>query len=440
MESYFHDIVGIVGGLVHADEIHLSTFHAEDSDFVRFNEGRVRQAGSVAMRSLGVDLVRGRRHAAGTVSLSGDRELDRARVARLVDDLRMRAALAPEDPFLLYSGEPRSTTRRFASRVPNGGEALDEIQTVARGHDLVGIYAAGDIYCGFANSFGQRNWYSNSSYNFDWSFVHSADRAVRANYAGFEWRHEDLERKVDAALRQLALLSRPARRVPPGRYRVYLAPAAVAEFVALLGWGGFGLRAHRTKTTPLLRMVEEGERLDRRVRITEDARGGLAPDFQEEGFLRPDELALVHAGTYRECLTSPRSAVEYGASPNGASASEMPNSLELGGGDVSLERVLAELDRGIYIGNVWYLNYSDRAACRMTGTTRFATFWVENGELAAPLEVMRFDETLYRMLGANLVGLTKEQEWILDPSTYSQRSTTTTRVPGALTEDFTLSL
>ena len=98
------------------------------------------------------------------------------------------------------------------------------------------------------------------------------------------------------------------------------------------------------------------------------------------------------------------------------------------------------LGSGIYVGNLWYSNFSDRTACRTTGMTRFATFWVENGEIVAPLEVMRFDETLYRMLGANLVGLTRERETILDPGTYYERSTDSARLPGALIDDFTFTL
>jgi predicted Zn-dependent protease len=245
---------------------------------------------------------------------------------------------------------------------------------------------------------------------------------------------------MEGALAELELLSRPARTIQPGRYRVYLAPAAFGDFLGLLGWGGFGLRAHRSKTTPLLRMIEQGERLHPSVRLVENARAGLAPDFQEEGFLRPDEVALIEGGEYRECLVSPRSAAEYGVPTNGAFAAEMPQSLEVDAGSIPRADVPRRLGRGIYIGNVWYLNYSDRVACRTTGMTRFATFWVENGALQGPLEVMRFDETIYRMLGENLVGLTAEREWILDPSTYSQRSTATTRVPGALIEDFTLTL
>ena len=85
-------------------------------------------------------------------------------------------------------------------------------------------------------------------------------------------------------------------------------------------------------------------------------------------------------------------------------------------------------------------NYSDRAAGRMTGMTRFATFWVSKGKIAAPLNVMRFDESIYRIFGENLIGLTAESELLLDPETYFSRSTASVRTPGALIEDFTFTL
>ena len=56
---------------------------------------------------------------------------------------------------------------------------------------------------------------------------------------------------------------------------------------------------------------------------------------------------------------------------------------------------LAALDTGVYVGNLWYLNFSDRPACRVTGMTRFASFWVESGRIVAPVNVMRFDDSVY---------------------------------------------
>jgi predicted Zn-dependent protease len=94
--------------------------------------------------------------------------------------------------------------------------------------------------------------------------------------------------------------------------------------------------------------------------------------------------------------------------------------------------VLAALDTGLLIGNLHYLNFSDRANGRVTGMTRFATFWVERGAIAGPVDVIRWDDTLYRMLGDALEALTDTPHWILNNGTYGQRSVQTSRVPGAL--------
>jgi hypothetical protein len=92
------------------------------------------------------------------------------------------------------------------------------------------------------------------------------------------------------------------------------------------------------------------------------------------------------------------------------------------------------------VGNLWYLNYSDRPACRMTGMTRFATFWVEKGKVVAPVNVLRFDDTLYRMLGSKLEALTAETELLLDSETYGERGLRSSRLPGALVSELSFTL
>ena len=95
---------------------------------------------------------------------------------------------------------------------------------------------------------------------------------------------------------------------------------------------------------------------------------------------------------------------------------------------------------GIYAGNLHYLNYSDRPAGRMTGMTRFATFWVENGKIVAPIDVLRFDDTLFRMLGANLEALTAETELLLASDSYHERALASMRLPGVLLSEMTFTL
>jgi len=440
MQQYFYELADHITRGIESGEVALITFDAEQSEFVRFNRSAVRQPGSVAQRYLSIDLIRKQRHARSYTALAGDASTDRKRADALLAELREQLPHVPEDPYLLYSTEVHSTERLGESRLPDRDAALGAILDAGKGRDLVGIYAQGGIFSGFANSLGQRNWFSSYSFNLDWSFYLQDDKAVKTSYAGFAWDTAEFARKVESAAEQLSILARPPKTVQPGQYRVYLAPAALAEFTAMLAWDGFGMKAHRTKSTPLLKMIEEGRRLSPAVTMRENTRDGIAPNFQSAGFIKPDEVVLIEKGSYRDTLVSPRTAKEYGVKPNGASGSESPDSFDMDGGDLPLAEAAQRLDTGVYINQLWYLNYSDRPACRITGMTRFATFWVENGRIAAPLAVMRFDETAYRVLGENLVSLTREREFMPDPHTYEARSTSSARLPGAVVDKFTFTL
>jgi predicted Zn-dependent protease len=414
----------------HTDEALLLWLSGERSDFVRFNHGRVRQAGSVAQQFLTLRLVRNRCQAAATITLAGDGEdeaLARTTVTRLRDTLVDFA----DDPWLAIAEHPESTTHERRGSFPSAEEMVNQVITASDGRDLVGLYAGGSISRGFANSFGQRNWHAVDCFNLDWSLHLHSDKAVKCDHAGFDWDPATFEAKQAEALRNLALLEAAPRTIEPGEYRAYLAPSALDELAGLLGWGGFSARARATRQGPLLRM-EHGESLSPKVTLVENTADGIAPSFQRDGYLKPPSVTLVESGRLGAALVSPRSAKEYGLETNAANGRESPESLDMAGGALGTHDVLAALDTGLYIGNLWYTNFSDRPAGRITGMTRFATFWVERGRIVAPVNVMRFDDTLYRMLGANLVELTAEREFVPDPGTYGERSTSSARLPGML--------
>ena len=114
--------------------------------------------------------------------------------------------------------------------------------------------------------------------------------------------------------------------------------------------------------------------------------------------------------------------------------------MQLAGGQLQQDEIFKALDSGLYISNLWYCNFSDRNHCRITGMTRFACLWVEQGRPVAPVNVMRFDESIYHILGDRLEGLTRECEHILDTGSYEWRSNASARLPGALVNDFTFTL
>jgi predicted Zn-dependent protease len=438
--EHFDTIARSVTDLTRRDEISLTNYYAERSDFLRFNRSAVRQPGSVTDVELTVDLIKGQKRASTSTRLTGDPAEDAARVDAVVIEARDALAAAPDDPFLLFNKSPQSTEHIAERTLPTRAHAIDAISHAGQGRDMVGIYAAGRTAYGFANSLGQRNWHSADSFNLDWCFYHSADKAVKANYAGFEWRQSELDRIVNDAAATLPVLSRAPKTVPPGAYRAYLTPAAMAEVWGWLSWGSFGLQTHKTRSTPFLRSIDRVDEFTKQVSLRENIAEGVAPAFQSDGFLRPDRVSLINHGAYDQCLISPRSAVEYGAETNGANESEQPQSLDMSAGDLARADVLRKLGTGVYVSNLWYLNYSDRNNGRLTGLTRFASMWVENGEIVAPLNVMRFDDTIYRMLGSALEGLTAERDMILDTGTYGRRSVDSMRLPGALMGEFRLTL
>ena len=149
---------------------------------------------------------------------------------------------------------------------------------------------------------------------------------------------------------------------------------------------------------------------------------------------------LILNGVYKNSLVSPRSALEYSVKHNAAEYYESPVSIELDIGPLNSENLLSELNSGIYINNLWYLNFSDRNNGRITGLTRFGCFEVKNGEFTGPINTMRFDETLHNIFGEKLVGLTNNQQLIIDTSTYEERSSHSSKIPGAVVDDFSLTL
>jgi len=412
------------------DEVLFCNLEVEESDFARLNNNRVRQAGQVRRFGVGLTLVSGRRQVEGSCDLTGSLDSDFATAGHLLRRLRERIGQVPEDPYLSYSTSPAESEHFVGEGLPDPREAVAEVIKQAEGMDLVGIWACGDLHQGLASSAGHRHWHRSTSFNLDWSCYLERDKAVKESYSGFVWDPDRLRGKLESMRRGLEVMARPARTIEPGRYRAYLAPAAVEELMDMLAWGGFGLKDHRTSQTPLLRLVRGERQFAPAIDIAEEHDRGLTPGFTPEGFGKPDRVSLIDGGAYRDCLVDCRSGKEYGAAVN--ASGEYPESLALACGDIPAAEVLEHLGTGLYVGNLWYLNYADRNDCRITGMTRFGTYWVEKGAPIAPINVMRFDDSLYHLLGERLEGLTRERELILSASTYGGRSTSSSLLPGIL--------
>lgn len=420
------------------EQFHLG-YAAESSEFVRFNHAKVRQAGQVQQASLNLKLINNGRHADLGITLAGTPALDRQRLAAGLQQLRETLPLLPHDPYLLLNHNAWQSHNEQARPLPDLAQVLKEISQAAEGVDLVGFYAAGPISRGFASSNGAFGWHQANSFNFDFSLFHANGEAVKASYAGHTWDSAEFAARVQLAREQLEFLGRPLHTLAPGQYRAYLAPAALEEIISIITWGGFSAQAIASKGSSLQRLYAGEQHLSPLLTVDEQISGSLSQAFSTEGYPRGD-VRLINAGKACGQLVNSRSAAEYGLSANGASSDESPTALQVAAGTLAQADILKELGTGLYISNLWYLNYSDLPAARLTGMTRFATFWVEDGEIKAPVSTMRFDDSVYQLLGSQLEALTADRELLLSASTYSQRNTASNLLPGALVKRLTLTL
>lgn len=435
--QHFNALLEHLQGQVVGEEGFTLGYGAEVSSFIRFNQGQVRQAGDVQQVYATLSLYQGQRHAERKLALSGVLDEDLPRLQQAL--LHLRDVLPPlsEDPYLRLNREAwRSELAGTAAPLDSAAMA-QQIVAAAAGLDLVGFLAVGPQYQGFASSWGAFGWYAASSFNFEFSLFHDNGQAVKSAYAGEQWDTQAFARKLESARQQLAFLGRPAKALQPGVYRAYLTPAALEELVGLCCWG-FGAQALASGGSPLQRLFNGKAEFNPLVTMDERIEGGLAPAFTAEGPRQP--LRLIDRGQPGERLVSSRSAAEYGLIANGACRGEYPLSLHMHGGELDERDVLQQLGSGLYIGNLWYGNFSDLPAGRLTGMTRFATFWVEDGHIQAPVSTMRFDDSLFDFLGPQLEALTREPELLLPSGTYGARQTGSMALPGALLSRFTLTL
>ena len=440
MKTYFKKVSEYLFNSLESNEILILNFDAEQTDFVRFNHAKIRQAGNVDQATLTLSLVYKRKSLNSVIRLSLDYQKDSVLLLRTLYYLRREIPELPQDPYLMYERNLNSFDRETKNKSLDSFNITDSILQGCHSLDMVGILSTGAIMKGFSNSLGQFNWHESQSFNFDWSMYTDTGKAIKQNYSDQVWDQNIFSSLLDESKQKLQVIDNKEQTIQPGEYRVYLSPSALNEIVDMLSWGGFSYKANKIGSSPLHLMMKGEKKLNKIVSFTEDLSNGISPKFHSDGFIKPDTTELIINGEYKSSLISPRSALEYSVNHNAAEYYESPVSINLKEGAISNDNILATLKDGIYISNLWYLNFSDLNNGRITGLTRFGCFKVSNGEYQGPINTMRFDETVYNIFGDKLIGLTNNKQLLIDSSTYEERSTHSSTIPGAIVEDFKMTL
>jgi predicted Zn-dependent protease len=198
--------------------------------------------------------------------------------------------------------------------------------------------------------------------------------------------------------------------LPPGRYAVVLEPEAVADILnnfALYGFNGKAVNERRS-------FAEVGvDQFDPAVAIVDDAPAtGWSHDA--EGTPRRRHV-LVDGGRTVAVTHDRRTAAEAGTESTGhatgyASWGAFPTHLamapwagEPGEGpvpeevdgpaaDAAVAALVARVDRGLLVTDLWYTRVLDPRTLAVTGLTRNGVWLVENGEIGPPVRNLRFTQ------------------------------------------------
>jgi predicted Zn-dependent protease len=198
-------------------------------------------------------------------------------------------------------------------------------------------------------------------------------------------------------------MARDAQELAPGKYTVILEPAAALDLVGFLFYD-FAATALADLRSCLTKRM--GKPLfGKNIFITDDVYHPLqlgAP-FDGEGIPR-QRVALVEKGVPRNLVYSRATAKKAGKKPTGHGFGlpneygEAPMNLVFGGGNSSLEKMIASTDRGLLVTRVWYIREVDPYEKIMTGMTRDGLFLVESGKVKNAVRNFRFNQSLIELL------------------------------------------
>ena len=230
----------------------------------------------------------------------------------------------------------------------------------------------------------------------------------------------------------------PPVKMPAGEYPVVLAPAALGELLTWLGFTAFNGLAHVEGRGAL-----EG-RLGTRVvapqvNLSDSPRypGTLPRGFDAEGVPKAP-LPLIQDGVAHAVIHDTRSAARVGArstghalAPGGSGWGPVPTNLVLVGGSAESEAELCRgVERGLYLTRLWYVNAVRPKETVLTGVTRDGTFLIEDGAITAPVEDLRFTDSVLRLL-SGVEAMTAATRLVSEGEFYGRRFASGVVAPAA---------
>jgi len=408
-EQFIKRLLDSALALSPADETEVS-FSATDEALTRFANNAIHQNVAESDATLEVRAVLGKR--VGTASTN---DLSPDSIKRIVETACEAARHQPEnDDFPgLPAPQPIPTINAFDEAVAGAtpelrAEAVAAICRAAQraGGNAAGAYSTTATETAIANSKGV--WGYHPGTTVDLTMVVAKEAA--SGYAhGTHWRLDrvDTEGLGEEAVRKaVTAAQRNPQTLPEGDYTVILEPYAVADLIEQLAACGMGAlavqegrswmngRTGKAIFSPLISIRDDGYDLE-----------GEPQPFDCEGVPK-QRVEIVQAGVPLTPVYDTHTAAHEPGRVSTGHAQPIdedwdgpaPANLVMTPGMLSLEELIAGTDYGVYVTRFWYVNALAERNCLLTGMTRDGTFLIEKGEIAGPVQNLRFTQAMVTAL------------------------------------------
>ncbi|MEV6681409.1 metallopeptidase TldD-related protein [Streptomyces erythrochromogenes] len=372
--------------------------------------------------------------ASGVVSRSAVTAADLEPLVRAAE-AAARGAGPAEDAQPLITGTPASPdftdapaetgSAVFADFAPALGEAFARAR--AGGRELYGFanHELVSTYVGTSTGLRLRHDQPNGTLELN---AKSPDRQ-RSAWAGRSTRDfKDVDPTVLDA--ELAVRLGWAERkidLPAGRYETLLPPTAVADLLIYQMWSATARDAVEGRTVFSkpgggTRLGERLTELPLTLRSDPNAPGlecapfVIAHSSGDSGSVFDNGLPVPATEWIRDGELARLSTTRHTAGLTGLPVSPGFGNLILdGGGDKTLDEMVADTERGLLLTCLWYIREVDPATLLLTGLTRDGVYLVENGKVVGEVNNFRFNESPVDLLSrASEAGRTEKtlpREW-----------------------------
>jgi PmbA protein len=223
---------------------------------------------------------------------------------------------------------------------------------------------------------------------------------------------------------RIAKMAKNPKSIKPGKYTVLFDPLPFANLVEHIasatsitsvetGLSFFMNKLNQEVASPILTLWDDG-------RIP----AGLGSSKSDEEGVPTQRTSLINDGVLKNYLHNTSTAKKYNTktTANAGIISPHPTNAVVKEGDKSIDEMISEIKKGLYITNTWYTRFQNYMTGDFSSIPRDGIFYIVDGEIKHPTREIRIsDNFINLMMNISSVGkeISQIHGWGIDLPTFT---------------------